>query len=418
MNILIIDPDILPDKGSYGTFEKAEFLRIIKENRQRHFLLAKEFSSFGANVLLIRPELSFDKKAPIEFYQRDGISMASVRVFGKKSEKTACIKEEILFSSSVYKNSACFGGIFTPDAVICAGTLPTACSAAAKIAEDRNCVLITELACSPKEFLLSSKAVSSLNPLFAVLKKECRTAFEKSDAVIGFFPKAQSCFSHSSGIFPAELPPIEYCKEPSSKAVMAFEKLCAFKEGGAFLLCCAVPLEFGFSIDELMAVCSGFDKKFSLVFLLEGTKKKYYRHLAAEKSLTNVFFAEDIPAEELSYILSAADGVYLSENGFLKGFAPEQDVFSQVFLSGRPVIAAAEHWADFFRKSGGTIITKPRNKESIRLGIKALLEMPCADRDILGESNKSFAEKISFKNFAKEYYSLTDNLVKQKENIK
>ena len=41
-----------------------------------------------------------------------------------------------------------------------------------------------------------------------------------------------------------------------------------------------------------------------------------------------------------------------------------------------------------------------------------------ADRDILGASNRNFYEKNSPENFAKEYFSLFDNLLSQKENKK
>ena len=81
----------------------------------------------------------------------------------------------------------------------------------------------------------------------------------------------------------------------------------------------------------------------------------------------------------------------------------------------KPVVAASEHWADFFRKAGGVIITKPRRRDSITLGIKTLLGMSETDRETLGRSNRDFFEKNSPENFAKDCFSLFDNFVNQKE---
>ena len=89
--------------------------------------------------------------------------------------------------------------------------------------------------------------------------------------------------------------------------------------------------------------------------------------------------------------------------------------FFEALGAQKPVIAASEHWSDFFEKAGGAIIVKPRRKDSIALGIKALLSMGEADRETLGRANREFFEKNSIRNFAKENFSLFENFVKQKE---
>ena len=89
--------------------------------------------------------------------------------------------------------------------------------------------------------------------------------------------------------------------------------------------------------------------------------------------------------------------------------------FFLAFNAQKPVIASSEHWSDFFRRAGGVIITKPRRRDSISLGIKTLLSMNETDRETLGRFNKAFAEKNSLKNFAKDCFSLFDNFVNQKE---
>ena len=413
----MIDSDILPKKFISDSFEKTAVYRLLAENKKRRIALAKSFAAFGANVLLIRPEISFGEKAPFEFSEDEGISVLSVHIDSKRTEKLLPFREAMSFCSALSDNSFCLGGIFLPDAVICGGSFCFGYSAAEKIAKETGAVLITEFCCEPKGILSKSGLAFGISPMLTVLKRYMNLAAENSDAVLGFCPEAKKHFSGAHGFFPMYLPPVFGKKEPSSDAFSLYEKLFSYKGGKTFVLGCALPLEFGFGIEELISVSSAFGDKFALVFISDGSKKGRYQRMVSEKGITNVFFLEGAKKEDFPFILSAADGVFLSENGFIKGSAPETDFFTAL-SSERPVIASSEHWADFFRESGGTVITKPRNKESLRLGIRALLEMTAPDRDILGAANKEFFDKHSFDIFAKEYFSLIDNLSSQKENRK
>ena len=236
--------------------------------------------------------------------------------------------------------------------------------------------------------------------------------------MLGFFPKVSSEFSAAQRVFQMVLPPSSSGFEPSEKAIILREKLSAFGEGKNFSLAFCGELENGYSIEELVLSAASFGEKFSLCFLSEGTKKPCLKRFCAEKGITNVFFFDDVPKEELPYILSGADAVFVSEFDYSKGLFPEQENFWNALGAQKPVIAASEHWADLFRKAGGAVIVKPRRRDSISLGIKTLLSMSETDREILGNSNRSFYEKNSPENFSKEYFSLFNNLLSQKENKK
>lgn len=414
----MIDPDALFDFKKSASFEKNELFRILSENRKRRLALAREFSSLGANVLLVVPKVSSAEKAPVfEFCTEEGLNFLRIRIL-KRSKKILPFREISDFCAAVSKNSASLGGLFSPDAVICGGTFPFSFSAAEKIADENSSVLITEALSDPKKLLRRTRCLSAASPVLTVLKKAFGLAFEKSDAVLGFFPSAVKKYSETKNLFPLELPPFYDEKSPSEKAKELFEKLAAFREGKTFVLASALPLEDYFSIGELIFAASSFGKNFALVFLSKGTKEGFFRKIVSENGITNVFFLEEIPKGEEAFVLSAADSVFLSENGLLKGCAFESERYFSALLSKKPILASAEELSDFFRKTGGAVITKPRSKESLRLGIKALLEMSEADRSVLGLSNLSFGEKHSFKSFSKEYLSLIDNLVKQKETGK
>ena len=413
MNILIIDDSPLFEKTA-ESFEKATFCRLSAQCFAEKEILAKEFAKLGANVLLLRPKLCLEEEA-FEFYDREGFGQIIVPVKPFAKGFGIRLREEVCFSNRIMESSPCIAGLFRPDAVILGAVLPFSAFAAAKIAKDAGAVLITEFACPPKELLLRLGLVSPISPVLTALEKATNHALKKSDGVLGLFPDAQTRLKPAKSLFCMEQPAPLVRFSLSEEAKSLRESIATFKEGGAFVLVYCGPIEKGFSIEELVTVCSEFGSRFALVFSSFGREKEYIKRFVLQKGYTNVFFLDGACSEELSFVLSAADGIFVSESVLTKGLLPEHQRFFGAFLSGRPVIACGEKYAEFFRRAGGVIITKPKNKDSIRLGIKTLMEMPETDRKMLGLASKDFAEKNSFSAFAKNCFSITDNLVKQKE---
>lgn len=415
MNILIIDDLLIFEKAWADSPKKAAFFRLMGENFRRRLFLAKEFENLGANVLLARIEpTQTDTESAFIYRESSGISQVFVPV-KVKGLKRLYAKELLAFCAGLSDNFKSLSGLFKPDVVIAAGVLPFCAAAAAKIAESAGAVLITELSCSPAELLKRLGLCSALDPVLMLINRSLKTVFKKSDAVIGLFPDAHLRFQNARGLYPMFSPAFYEEKPPSDEAKQQKENLSAFGEGNTFVLACPLPIESGFFLEELITVCSGFGNKFALVFLAEGSSKNALRRFISEKGITNVYFSDAVKPEDMSFVLSAADGIFLSENYYTKGLSAESELFFSAFCAGKPIIAGAEHFSELFRKSGGTIITKPRNRDSTRLGIKTLMDMSLSDREALGLSCKTFGEQNSKKDFALDYYSLMDNLVKQKE---
>ena len=416
MNILIIDDLFVPESAKANSSEKVLFCLSAKENFERRVLLAKEFEKLGANVLLARFSLSKTDVPPsFEYREEGGVSQLFVKIPVRRNKNFLRLSELFSFATVLLENAPSLAGIFEPDVVISGGVLPFSFSAGAKIAECSNAVFITELSCLSAEVLKRFRLSSVFNPVLTFLKKSTAMAFPKSHAVLAFFPKVSQRFFGAHNLYPAVFPSFPEPEIPSEKAVFLKNRLSSFSEGKTFVLAFCGEIENGFSIEELILSAGTFGDKFTLVFVTEGSKKPYFKRFVSEKGIKNVFFTEECSREELPFILSGADGIFVSESDFGKGVFPEEQNFWNALGAQKPVIAATEHWSDFFKKAGGAIITKPRRRDSITLGIKALLSMGEADRETLGRANRDFFEKNSIQNFAKENFSLFENFVKQKE---
>lgn len=418
LNIIIVSSDFLPEKSGRESFLESEFFRILDENKKMRLSLARDFSSLGANVLIIEPDFSGEKSTcSMEFKEQDGISRVLVHIDSKRQNRIFPVKDILRFSGKVLDNSACIGGIFLPDIVISSGSFPFSFGAAEKIAEESSAVLITELFCS-ENALIKTGATKKMNPVLTLLKKAEKSVLSESDAVLSFFPGAKKASFGAHGVIPMDIPSFKPKNSISPEGLSLYEKVFAFKEGKNFVLASFVPLENGFSIEELILASKEFEGRLSLVFISSGSKARFYKSFIAERGIKNVFFLDEPPEDEISFVLSGADGVFVSENTSLGESAPQQSRFYRAFSAGKPVLAASENFLDFLRKSGGAVISRPKNKESLRLGIKALLEMSETDRETLSRSGKDFFDKNSAENFSKEYFSLLKHLVKQKENKK
>ena len=106
MNILIIDDLLLPESAKANSAQKLLFFRGAKENIKRRKLLAREFQSLGANVLLARLELcSANSKLSFEYRDENGLCQLFIRIPAEKSGKFLRLGELFEFSSVLLENA-------------------------------------------------------------------------------------------------------------------------------------------------------------------------------------------------------------------------------------------------------------------------------------------------------------------------
>ncbi len=388
MNIIMVD-SLLFGKGTFP--EKREYIEKT----------AGEFRSLGVNLLLIRAEYSENEGFCLS--EKNGISEVVIGVKKSKSYFKAVSR----FNELLCKNAASLAGFFKPDCVIFTEDNFISFPGAFQIADASKAVLLTESFCFPK-------TAFGLSPWGLAFMKEQKRAQKESSAVLGFYPNAQKELRGARRFYQMEMP----FSKPEfipDKAISQKETLASFREGNTFVLAFASPCEKGFCAEEVITAFSELSDKFALVFVNFGAQKESYRRFAAEKGVTNLFFLEESAKKDLSFVLKGADGVFISENTLQKGNICEHQNFYKALAAGKPVVAAGEKNSEFFRKSGGIIITKPHQKESIALGIKTLLKMSTEDREMLGEACKNFAGKNTYRKHCEDLLALIHDL---KENAK
>ena len=418
MNILIIDDGLgLPEKASLPSPAEEVFESLAAENFRRHLAFAKEISEMGDNALVIRavPELMKEDAGIFEFREEEGVSHLIIRVGESRRGARLPFKGYLDFYNLLTSNAAGITGLFKPDAVIAGSLLPFGVFAGAKMARLGGCVLITELPCSPAELLRKLRLASPVSAVFPVLKKAVNAAFEKSDAVVGLYPEFFREFTGQRNALQMLVPAPPEPNSRSEDAKLLKASLEAAAEGEVFTLCFCGEVRKGLHLEELIKSAAGFDKKLSVLIIGGGNYKTTLRRIARESGATNVTFCDGIPREDIPFALSAAGGIFASENDMLKGLAFEHGEFFRALLAGRPVLAAAEKNAEFFRRCGGAVLASPPSAENIAAAIKELTAAKEGERELMGFRGKSFAKLHLPDSFSKAYRTAIDNFVKQKE---
>lgn len=415
MNILIIDDGLLPFCKGKSPNKKA-LLHFALENSRFNCELAKAFSAFSHNVLLVTSseEGTYAPKH-FDYSGENGFLLLKAAI--------DCCEDKSLFYSLKYsefcrllnKNSAALSALFKPDVVLCSAVLPFSLVAAKKLAKMSGAVLAAVLPCSYSSVIKSLGLMFSADPVLAVLKRRADCALLKCDAVFGYYPKLPADFPSAVPLVP---PHISVNTAPSAEAILVHDSIAAFSGGGVFTLCYCGKLAPNLSAEALISAVKGRGKRFILAIVGSGEYKSALRRIAREQGVTEVCFYDGVPDEDIPFVLSAADAVFIAENSLCKGHFAEYSAFLQVFSAKRPTIAAAEKNADFIKNCGGAIIAKPNDRDSIGDAVTVLMSASHKQRLFWGELCGEFAAAHNFNTFATGFLSELDNLVLQKEKQK
>lgn len=154
--------------------------------------------------------------------------------------------------------------------------------------------------------------------------------------------------------------------------------------------------------------------KVDIYLLGDGIEKKSLEREVRDKCIENIFFISAIPMSHVSKYLNTADVllVHLKDSELFRATVPAK---TQAYLAtGKPVLmAVAGDGAELISKSGGGIVAKPSNPDSIADSIISLLEIGDQELAKMGNRGKQYyLEHLSLDQGAKKVNTLFKKLVK------
>lgn len=392
--------------GKTPSRRKAEgFLESARRNFSFQKTLAAAFAKRGDDVLFVTAEPS-ETPDPPRFVVRSEGDLLRLTLFLTAESPFSGVSKALSFFS---RNAAAVAGFFQPDVVVSAGFCPVSIFAAEKIARFSHAVLVTFVTASPqKSGVLPWEKI--------VLNAALHRIRTKSAAVFGSYPRFSSDFSGKNA-FSFLLPPPEPLSSPSKNTERVRSVIETLREGNTFVLAIPGPFQKGYSLRALLRAAQSFGKKTAVFLLGNGPEKPALERALRENGLTNVTFGDEVPLEELPFVLSGADAVFLSESAVFGPFRTETDRFLSAFRSGKPVLAAVSACSDLFRESENAVFTVPEDVEGLRKALETLQGFSAEHRAQLGERGRQFAVRHGFPAFFDGFSAFLHQLVShQKEN--
>ena len=136
-----------------------------------------------------------------------------------------------------------------------------------------------------------------------------------------------------------------------------------------------------------------------------GPEKKTLIGIVNDKNISNVYFHDAIPKNEVGIFLSKMDALYIGWH-FSKiyrfGISPNK--LFDYLASAKPIIHSVDAGNDPVLEAKAGISVQPENPKDIANAILKLYKMPVSKRNEFGQNGRAYVEKYhSYEQLAKQY---------------
>lgn len=155
---------------------------------------------------------------------------------------------------------------------------------------------------------------------------------------------------------------------------------------------------------------------FEFLFIGDGIELDGLKARSAELQLDNVRFEKAVPMSEIGAVLASADAllVHLKDDPLFKITVPSK---TQAYMAaGRPLLMAVGGDADeLVMQSGGGVLARPDDPESIAAGAVRLLDATPEERRMMGENARVFYEsELSLRRGVDRFAAIFDTVVRNR----
>lgn len=241
--------------------------------------------------------------------------------------------------------------------------------------------------------------LKKINPFVILLQITENFAYRVSDYVVSVLPKA---FEHME-YHGLDLPRFKYI--PNGIEIKTLIKTDihnknVFKIGYAGTLGIANALKYLIYAANLLK-----ETNIEIHLLGNGPEKKTLMGIVNDKNISNVYFHDAIPKNEVGIFLSKMDALYIGWH-FSKiyrfGISPNK--LFDYLASAKPIIHSVDAGNDPVLEAKAGISVQPENPKDIADAILKLYKMPVSKRNELGQNGRAYVEKYhSYEQLAKQY---------------
>jgi glycosyltransferase involved in cell wall biosynthesis len=369
----------------------------------RSYSLAKEFIK-KHNVTIFSASYSHVMSQPPEVYKAsireniDGIDYLwqKVPVYSNSKSLGRVLSMFIFLFRLFFVNER---KLEKPDVIIVSSISPFPIWKAYFWAKRFNAKLIFEVRDIWPLTILELGGFKKSNPFVILLQLTENFAYKVSDYVVSVLPKA---FDHMK-YHGLDLERFKYI--PNGIEIKALAKTKR-PEKDIFKLGYAGTLGIANALNYLIdAVHFIKESNIEIHLLGNGPEKKALIEMVKDKNITNVFFHDAVPKDEVGVFLSKMDALYIGWHfSKIYRFGISANKLFDYLSSAKPIIHSVNAGNDPVYEAKAGISVPPENPEEIANAILKIYKMSQSERNELGQNGRAYVEKYhSYEQLAKQY---------------
>lgn len=373
----------------------------------RPYYLAKEWVDNGHSVTIVAADKSHIRaKNPTinneyEIEMIDGIKYIWIKTSEYAENGAKRFINILSFLKKLSKYEKDILDESKPDVVIASSTYPLDIYPAKKMAKKANAKLVYEVhdlwPLSPMEL----GGMSKWHPFIMLMQKAENDAYKHSHGVVSLLPNAeQYMMEHglTKGKFryvPNGIKISEWENNKEKLEDSSITLLQKLKEDNQFLVAYAGTHGVANALDTFIKTAKELEnEKISFLLVGKGPEKESLKKIASEIKVTNVYFLDPVKKEQIPYLLSEMDALYIGlqrQSLFRFGISPNK--MFDYMMAKKPIIQAIDAGNNMVKEANCGIYSEPENVKSIAEGILQLYNMTDVERQKMGENGYNFIKE-------------------------
>ena len=385
----------------------------------RPYYLAREWTKEGHRVLVVGATFSHLRKQNPEvtrdfaFQTIDGVDFLWIKTGSYEGNGVKRALTLFEFCSKLEIKAGELVRSFHPDAVISSSTYPLDTYPAQRIAKLAKAKYIHETHDLWPLTLIELAGWNEHHPFIAMLAAAERSAYSKSDAVVGLFAgqcehmlthglQSREKFTHiPNGIATEDW----QASEPLTDEYRnLFDKL---KGEGKFIICFLGGYALSDALDTLFDAAEQMkkDERFAFVLVGDGVEKGRMMRRAENEKLDNVFFLPRITKKQVPALLRQADALYVGAAPCsLYRFGVSMNKVYDYMMAAKPIIYGVEAANNDVAEAGCGITVPPGNSAAICEAALKLIEMAPEARADMGQRGRNWVrENCDYRKLAEQF---------------
>tara|TARA_Y100000813_G_scaffold108288_1_gene77460 strand:- start:14023 stop:15219 length:1197 start_codon:yes stop_codon:yes gene_type:complete len=287
----------------------------------------------------------------------------------------------------------------TPDVIIVSSASPLPIWKAYFWAKRFNAKLIFEVRDIWPMSIIELGGFKKINPLVVLLQITENFAYKVSDYVVSVLPKAFEHMKHH-GLDLRRFKYIPNGIEIKNLIKTDINNKNVFKIGYAGTLGIANALKYLIYAANLVK-----ESNIEIHLLGNGPEKNALMGIVNDNNISNVYFHDAVPKNEVGIFLSKMDVLYIGWHfSKIYRFGISANKLFDYLASAKPIIHSVDAGNDPVLEAKAGISIKPESPKEIANAILKLYKMPVSKRNELGNNGREYVEKYhSYEKLAKQY---------------